>query len=276
MATFAVGDIQGCYDPLRRLLDSAAFDPANDRLWCVGDLVNRGPDSLQTLRFLKGLGSSFITVLGNHDLHLLAVATGMKRDGKVQTLQQLLQAPDCHEFVEWLRQKPLTWRETLYTSAGERDFLVVHAGIAPGWKFRQAQALGAEVEQALQGSNYRDFLGAMYGDEPDCWDDRLQGAARLRVITNVLTRLRFCTAEGRLEMSSKGEADTAPPPFRPWFEFQQLKNNKTILFGHWAMLDGRTGRDNIIGLDTGCVWGRRLTMLRLEDGKRFDTGCNGG
>jgi len=274
MATYAVGDIQGCYEQMRRLLDKAAFDPAQDRLWSVGDMVNRGPGSLQTLRFLKNLGPAFTTVLGNHDLHFLAVASGAKRDGKVQTLQPLLSAPDCTELFEWVRHQPLVHRERLDTTAGPRKFLMVHAGIAPGWKFRQAQALGREVEQALQGKDYQLYLTQMYGDQPDCWQDNLTGAARLRVITNILTRLRFCTPEGRLDMNAKGEEASAPPGYRPWFEFQQLKPDRVLVFGHWAMLDGNTGRANIIGLDTGCVWGRCLTLLRLEDGTRFSVDCH--
>ena len=203
MATYAVGDIQGCYAPLRRLLDQAAFDPAQDQLWSVGDLVNRGPQSLDTLRFLKSLGSAFIGVLGNHDLHFLASASGAYSSGKIQTLRPLLEAPDCVALFEWVRHLPLAHRATLNTAAGEHKFLLVHAGIAPGWKFSQARSLAAEVEATLQGPAFLDYLRMMYGDLPDTWSNTLSGMERLRVITNVLTRIRFCTAAGQLNLKVK-------------------------------------------------------------------------
>jgi len=274
MAIYAVGDIQGCYEQLRRLLDKAGFDPAHDRLWSVGDLVNRGPDSLRTLRFLKNLGPALTAVLGNHDLHFLAVACGAKGDGKVQTLLPLLNAPDCAELFEWVRHLPLAHLETLDTTSGPHKFLMVHAGIAPDWKFRAVLAHADEVQQALRGPAHRDFLAGMYGDLPDRWDPALSGLSRLRVITNVLTRIRFCTADGTLDMSSKGEQSSAPPGFQPWFEFRKPRPGKSILFGHWAMLDGQTGRTDIIGLDTGCVWGRCMTLQRLDEDARISVTCN--
>lgn len=276
MAIYVAGDIQGCYDPLRRLLDKAAFDPAHDNLWCVGDFVNRGPKSLETLRFLKGLGTAFTGVLGNHDLHFLAAWSGAHKTGKVQTLQPLLNAPDCDELAEWVRQQPLAHRATVQTEPkGLVDFLMVHAGIAPEWSFAQAMGYAQEIETALRSVDFRDYLTAMYGDEPDMFTEQLAGMRRLRVLTNVLTRIRFCTPKGKLDMKHKDEASTAPPGYQPWFELQKLMPTQTILFGHWAMLDGRTGRDDILGLDTGCVWGRALTLQRLDDGRKFSVSCGG-
>jgi bis(5'-nucleosyl)-tetraphosphatase (symmetrical) len=273
MAIYAVGDIQGCHDALRRLLDKVGFQPARDRLWCVGDLVNRGPKSLETLRFLKSLGTSFTGVLGNHDLHFLAAWTGAQKEGKFQTLQPLLNAPDCDELALWVRGLPLAQRATVETTYGNTDFLMVHAGLAPGWGFSKTVAYAHEIEAALRGPRYVDYLKMMYGDEPDTFSDKLTGMERLRVLTNVLTRIRFCTVTGKLDMQNKDEAATAPPGYRPWFEFQVLKPEQKILFGHWAMLDGKTNRKDIIGLDTGCVWGRELTLLRLDDGVTTCVNC---
>ncbi len=276
MAIYVAGDIQGCYDPLRRLLDKVAFDPAIDRLWCVGDFVNRGPKSLETLRFFKSLGPVFTGVLGNHDLHFLAAWTGAFREGKFQTLQALLKAPDCAELAEWLRLLPLAHRATVMTQAGgATDFLMVHAGIAPGWTFTQTLSYATEIATALRKPDFSDYLKAMYGDKPDTFSEQLSGMERLRVLTNVLTRIRFCTPVGKLDMEHKDDAGTAPPGYQPWFTFQTLAPNQTLLFGHWAMLDGHTGRPDILGLDTGCVWGRALTLLRLDDGRKFSVSCGG-
>lgn len=273
MAIYAVGDIQGCYDSLRRALDNVAFDPARDALWSVGDLINRGPQSLETLRFLKQLGTSFTGVLGNHDLHFLAAWSGAQTRGKFQTLQALLHAPDCDELAAWLRRLPLLHRASVATTNGETDFLIVHAGLAPGWTFDRAMTYAGEVGEALRGPNFIDYLKGMYGDEPDTFSDTLTGTERLRVLTNVLTRIRFCNADGRLDMKNKEDAASAAPGYRPWFEFQALQPHQKILFGHWAMLDGRTGRADIVGLDTGCVWGRRMTLMRLDDGEKFCVNC---
>lgn len=273
MASYAVGDIQGCYDELRQLLDLVQFDPAQDLLWCVGDMVNRGPRSLDTLRFLRSLGPAFTGVLGNHDLHFLAIACGAQTQGKLRTLRALLDAPDCGELFEWVRQLPLAHRETLATREGDTDFLMVHAGIAPGWDFARCMALAAEVAAALRSASCKAFLSAMYGNQPDHWDERLAGAERLRVITNVLTRLRFCTPDGHMDFDVKTEADTAPPGHVPWFTLQPQRPGQRLLFGHWAMLNGRTLRDDIIGLDTGCVWGRAMTLLRLDTGERQQLSC---
>lgn len=273
MTTYAVGDIQGCHDELRRLLDLVKFSPDTDRLWCVGDMVNRGPESLASLRFLRSLGPAFTGVLGNHDLHFLALASGAWTQGKRESLEALLRAPDCAELAEWVRCLPMTHLEKVPTAQGETKFLMVHAGIAPGWKFKQALRLGREVEHALQSTHYKEFLAAMYGNKPDRWDEAAQGYERLRMITNILTRIRFCTPEGKLDFAVKTEAADAPPGYRPWFEFQPARSGKQLLFGHWAMLNGATGRDDIIGLDTGCVWGRSMTLLALETGRRYQVSC---
>ncbi|MES2623802.1 MAG: symmetrical bis(5'-nucleosyl)-tetraphosphatase [Pseudomonadota bacterium] len=274
MATFAVGDIQGCYDQLRRLLDKAAFTPETDRLWCVGDMINRGPQSLQTLRFLKSLGTSVVAVLGNHDLHFLAVASGAFRDAKVNTMQDLMNAPDCIELFDWVRTRPLAYNEKLATQKGDKDFLMVHAGIPPNWTFEKAVACSKEVEEVLQGTDFIPFLERMYGDQPDVWDDKLTGTDRLRVITNILTRIRFCTLEGRMNLKIKTSANTAPANFQPWYNFQKLPKDRIMLFGHWATLEGHTGISNIHALDTGCVWRRCMTLMRLEDGERISVSCN--
>jgi bis(5'-nucleosyl)-tetraphosphatase (symmetrical) len=274
MAIYVVGDIQGCHDELRHLLDLVAFSPAVDRLWCVGDMVNRGPQSLETLRFLKSLGPAFTGVLGNHDLHFLAVACGAYTQGKIASLRPLLDAPDCRELFEWVRQLPLVHYEKVPVASGKRKVLMVHAGLAPGWKFKQALSLAEEVSTALQGSDYKAFLADMYGNKPDSWDPDLKGTKRLRVITNVLTRIRFCTPEGKMDFSVKTEADSAPPGHVPWFTLQKERADKLLLFGHWAMLDGKTGREDIQGLDTGCVWGRAMTLLRLDDDTRFQVSCS--
>jgi bis(5'-nucleosyl)-tetraphosphatase (symmetrical) len=276
MAIYVVGDIQGCYDPLRRLLDTIRFDPAQDRLWSVGDLVNRGPQSLATLRFLKSLGGAFTSVLGNHDLHLLALNSGAFTQTKKSTLQELLNAPDCGELCEWLRHFPLAYKEETLALGGVKKVLLVHAGLAPGWTFREAQKAAREVEAELHGANYKDYLSAMYGDKPDCWDNSLKGMARLRVITNILTRIRFCTPAGRLDLQAKEGLDTAPAGMRPWYEFVNIKPNRLLLFGHWAALNGQTGIANVQGVDTGCVWGRCLTALRLDTGERLAVNCGGG
>ncbi len=269
MATYAIGDIQGCYDQLMRLLDKVNFDPTRDRLWSVGDIINRGPKSLETLRILKALGSAFTMVLGNHDLHFVAMATGAQKHGKKDTLRAILDDPDCLGFCDWLKRKPMIHSEKLDTENGEETFLMVHAGIAPGWTFKQARGYAAEVEDILQSEKCSRFLNKMYGDEPDIWHEGLTGMERLRVITNYLTRVRFCNGETQLNLAIKTGPKTAPPGFKPWYEYQQLKPNRYIVFGHWATLEGETNWPNVFALDTGCVWGRTLTALRLEDKQRY-------
>jgi bis(5'-nucleosyl)-tetraphosphatase (symmetrical) len=274
LATYVVGDIQGCYQPLRRLLAEVDFHSGRDELWSVGDLVNRGPHSLETLRFLYRLGSAFTGVLGNHDLHFLAVHSKAKTDGKTKTLQPLLDAPDCQLLFEWVRQLPLALQQSVATEAGIRQVLIVHAGLAPGWDAATALELGEEVATALRSKGFVGLLRGMYGDLPDRWDAALTGIERLRVITNVLTRMRFCTPAGKMDLTVKTEADTAPPGFQPWFDFIQPAPEELLLFGHWATLDGVTRRTNIIGLDTGCVWGRRMSLLHLEKHELISITCH--
>jgi bis(5'-nucleosyl)-tetraphosphatase (symmetrical) len=255
------------------VLDKAAFTPGTDRLWCVGDMINRGPQSLQTLRFLKSLGNSVTAVLGNHDLHFLAITSGAFTDAKANTLKHVMQADDCIELFDWVRHQPLAHYEHLPTNDGVKHFLMVHAGITPGWTFAKTIACAQEVEQVLQSTDFIPFLKHMYGDQPDMWDDKLSGIDRLRVITNILTRIRFCMADGSMNLKIKTGAHTGPENFLPWYKFQQLADDEQILFGHWATLDGHTGITNIHALDTGCVWRRCLTMMRLEDGERISVSC---
>ena len=269
MATFAVGDIQGCFNSFERLLDKCGFNPAVDRLWLVGDLVNRGPKSLETLRFVKGLGDSAVTVLGNHDLYLLMVAEGgVKGRGKDDTLQPILDAPDCDELLHWLRHQPLCHLEGSHC--------MVHAGLLPQWTTAQARTLAAEVERALQGSQYREFIANMWGSKPDFWSDDLAGWPRLRVIVNAMTRMRFCTMEGVMDFHAKGETSKAPPGHLPWFEVPGRCSADTVLVtGHWSAL-GLKITPNLLALDSGCLWGGHLTAVRLEDRRIFQVDCAAG
>ncbi|MHB1353616.1 MAG: symmetrical bis(5'-nucleosyl)-tetraphosphatase [Thiobacillus sp.] len=265
MPTYAIGDIQGCHEPLLRLLDVIRFDPGSDRLWFVGDLVNRGPDSLETLRFIRGLGDAAVCVLGNHDLHLIALATGHGRAHKGDTLDAVLAAPDRDELLGWLRRRKLAWREG--------GWLMVHAGVLPGWTPDDAMRHAAEAEAVLAGAHYRDFLAQMYGNAPVAWDDGLEGVERLRVIVNAFTRLRYCSAAGEMEFHHKGAPGTQPPGWLPWFDVPGRKSaNLAVVFGHWSTL-GFVNRPELVALDTGCLWGHRLTALRLEDRQGFSVGC---
>ncbi len=269
MPTYAVGDIQGCFDSFRRLLDHCRFDPAADRLWLVGDLVNRGPSSLETLRFVKGLGHAAITVLGNHDLYLLMVAEGgAKFRGKDDTLQDIFDAPDCAELLEWLRRQRLCHVEG--------DYCLVHAGLLPQWTAVRARELAVEVEAALQGVQFRDFILNLWGSQPAAWSDDLTGWDRLRVIVNAMTRMRFCTPDGVMEFHSKGEALNAPAGHLPWFEAPGRMSADTVLVtGHWSAL-GLKLLPNLLALDSGCLWGGHLTALRLEDRRVFQVDCSAG
>ncbi len=267
--TFAVGDIQGCYDSLRCLLDSVAFNPKKDQLWVVGDLVNRGPQSLATLRFLKDLGKHGKFVLGNHDLHLLAIASGKHEIRKHDTFADVLEAPDRDELLAWLRHQPLLYHDA------KLGFTMVHAGIPPCWTLQQAQQLAAEVEQRLQGKKADNFFAHMYGDGPNCWDDKLTGTKRLRCITNYLTRMRFCTAAGELDLKDKGSTESSRPGYLPWFEHSKRRMQQDkIVFGHWAAIQGNAKPKNVYALDTGCVWGGKLTLLQLENEKLFSCDCS--
>ncbi len=274
MAIYVVGDLQGCYTPLRKLLDQVQFDPAHDKLWLTGDMVNRGPQSLECLRFVKNLGNAAVTVLGNHDLHLLAIARSGKSGKRKDTLDEILAAPDRDELLDWLREQPLMHVDE------KRKLALVHAGIFPGWTLTQAHICAQEVEAVLQSDECEDFLRNMYGDQPDNWHDSLQGFARWRFITNAFTRMRICAdAAGSandlaLDLSYKEDLQHMPTGFAPWFRRYTPPPGWRILFGHWAALLAETGVENIIALDSGCVWGRFLTMLRVDDGKIFHAGLD--
>lgn len=265
IATYAVGDLQGCFEPLERLLEAAKFDPANDRVWFVGDLVNRGPDSLRCLRFAKSLGASAITVLGNHDLHLICIAEGIERRRKRDTMEDVLAAPDRDEIIHWLRQQPLMHVEG--------NFALVHAGLMPEWTVAQARALAKEVETLLSGPDYRQLLARMYGDEPTAWSDSLTGMDRLRVIINSMTRLRVLDRGGSMILRFKTDPGEATEGMTPWFDMPgRLSADHTIVCGHWSALGVRI-RPNLLSLDSGCVWGRALTAARLEDRAVFEVSC---
>ena len=265
MATYAIGDIQGCMGALRRLLDHIKFDQAQDRLWFVGDLVNRGPQSLKVLRFVKQLGPSAVTVLGNHDIHLLALWSQITQPGRKDTLQPVLSAPDADELLHWLRFRPL-----LHT---ENGFMMIHAGMLPSWSIAEATALAREVEEALQRDNFQDVLPAIYfrkGVEPST---KMSRKERLGLTANVFTRLRVCTKEGIPDFSFKGPPKEAPPGYFPWFQIpNRATQDETIIFGHWSAL-GIVQKKHIVALDGGCVWGRELVTMRLEDRQLFRVPC---
>ena len=269
MSTYVVGDLQGCYRELQQLLTTVKFDPANDVLWLTGDLVNRGPQSLECLRLIKSLGKAAVTVLGNHDLHLLAVAMSSASNKKKDTLADILSAPDCDELMEWLRHQPLMVVDET------RKLALVHAGIFPDWSIPQARKLAQEVEAVLQSDKCLNFLQHMYGNEPENWNENLSGLDRLRFITNAFTRMRICSVKknpeknNSLELRYKEGIANIPLGYAPWFTRFVPPAGWRVLFGHWAALENHTGIDNIIALDSGCVWGRFLTMLRIEDGKYF-------
>ncbi|MDD3519235.1 MAG: symmetrical bis(5'-nucleosyl)-tetraphosphatase [Chromatiales bacterium] len=255
--SFAIGDIQGYLDPLQRLLDRIGFDPAGDRLWLVGDLVNRGPQSLETLRFVKGLGEAATVVLGNHDLHLLAVAHG-KQGKRKDTLEPILKAPDRDELLDWLRRQPLLHDDPTL------DYTMVHAGLPPQWDMATARRCAREVETQLQADDFSAFLQRMYGDQPDRWDPALSGWDRLRFITNCFTRLRYCSADGRLDMEHKGPPGMQPLHLMPWYAVPgRASRERRIVFGHWSTA-GLIDEHGVVGLDTGCIWGGRLSAVRLD------------
>jgi bis(5'-nucleosyl)-tetraphosphatase (symmetrical) len=278
MSTYAIGDLQGCAASFDALLERIAFDPTVDRVWLVGDLVNRGPDSLGALRRVAALGDAAIVVLGNHDLHLLAVAAGVRKSGRNDTLAEILDASDALALLDWLRRRPLAHRETIVGV----DVLLVHAGILPGWSADDTMCRAGELEAALRGDAWRATLAGLFGNVPDRWDDGLVGEARLRAIVNVLTRLRFCAADGRIDFDAKdapalaGSHFPAPPTgFAPWFEMDPRRWAGTfVVFGHWSTL-GLLVRDDVIALDSGCVWGGSLTAIRLEDRTVFQVRCPG-
>ncbi len=259
MALYLIGDVQGCDSALRRLLDKIAFSASRDTLYLLGDLVNRGPDSVGVLRRLIGYGAAVHSLLGNHDLHLLALAHGTRKPHRKDTLRGVLDAPDRHAMLEWLHWQPMAMLEEV----DGHKLLMVHAGVLPAWTAEQTIALAREVQTVLRGPELGDFLRQMYGDEPNFWSNELIGSARLRVIVNSLTRLRFCDAEGRMEFASKQGAASAPIGYLPWFDVPGRQTaNVTVAFGHWSTL-GPLDRSDVLALDSGCVWGGCLSALRL-------------
>lgn len=268
VATYAIGDIQGCYTPLRRLLDYVGFDPARDRLWFVGDLVNRGPASLEVLRYVIGLGDAAAVVLGNHDLHLVMQAEGYGKANAEDTLAAVLAAPDRDELMAWLRSRPL------FHVDGANA--MVHAGLLPQWTVAKARELSDEVRAALMADDYRDFLAHMWGSEPTAWSDDLTGWDRLRVIVNAMTRMRFCTGSGSMEFRARGAKsppEQAPPGCLPWYAVPgRASADHTLYCGHWSALGYRQEGD-VVALDSGCLWGGCLTAVRLEDRRAFQLPC---
>jgi len=264
VATYAIGDVQGCYDELQQLLGRVSFDESADRLWFVGDLVNRGPKSLEVLRFVKHLADRALVILGNHDLHLVAQHEGIERAHAGDTFGDVLASPDAAELVAWLRRRPMMHAEGSYA--------MVHAGLLPQWSVAKAMSLAREVERALAAPGYRDFLEHMYGAEPDRWDDALSGWERLRLIVNAMTRMRFCDRAGRMDLKGKG---TQPRPgFLRWYETRPREDACTLVFGHWSQL-GLVLERSVVGLDSGCVWGGALSALRLEDRTLYQVACPG-
>lgn len=265
MSNYAIGDVQGCFNTLEKLLKKINFNPKADQLWLCGDLVNRGQASLETLRFVKSLHESKnkispIVTLGNHDLHLLAIHFGAVKSKESDSLKHILNAPDRDELLSWLLQQPLFYQDT------DLGYCMTHAGIPPHWSIKQTKKYAHEVEIQLRGKHAKDFFYNMYGNEPSTWENSLEGWDRLRLITNYLTRMRFCSLTGKLDFASKG----CPKDFIPWFESPERdKDQLHVLFGHWAALQGVCPHPNIFALDTGCVWGNQLSALRLEDQKWF-------
>ncbi len=259
MTIYAVGDIQGCYDELQALLDKLKFDFRRDTLWLTGDLVNRGPRSAEVLRFIKSLGECAVTVLGNHDLHLLAVAYGHEPPKKNDTLDSILQADDREELLTWLRTRPLIHHDEI------RKLTLVHAGFPPQWTLNTALQCAWEVEQILSGDSFNDFLANMYGDLPAKWDSSLKSWDRLRYITNSCTRLRYVNSNsGELELKTKGAPGTLSKEYSPWFSAPKRKTaDSKILFGHWST-NGYTAVNNTICLDSGCIWGGKLTAVNID------------
>lgn len=261
MSLYLIGDLQGCFTPFKRLLDKVDFSPSRDTLFLMGDLVNRGPDSLKVLQHLMALGNAAQAVLGNHDLHLLAVWHGVRRSGRKDTLHGILGDASGAELIDWLRHRPMALLR--------HGWLMVHAGVLPKWDAALTVSLASEVEQALRGPDLKAFLGAMYGDAPAAWNDSLRGPDRLRVIVNALTRLRFCSPDGVMELTAKDSAENPPSGYLPWFDVPgRATADQPIAFGHWSTLASSTGgktnlHKNILPLDTGCVWGGCLTAARL-------------
>jgi len=262
MSTYAVGDIQGCYEEFARLLDEVDFRTDRDQLWLLGDLINRGPDNLSVVRRVMKMGDAAVTVLGNHDLHFLAVHRGGHTANRGDTFSDLLESSRVDDISEWYRHQKLVHRDKAL------GYAMAHAGIPHLWKIRQTLDLAGEVEEVIRGPSCEHFFQNMYGNVPDHWEEGWDGMERWRIITNYLTRMRLIDCHGTLDFSHKGALEDAPDGFLPWFRLRAERPLKQkLLFGHWAALEGHTGDDRIIGLDTGCVWGRSLSALCLEDGR---------
>ena len=269
MAIYVIGDVQGCFDELMTLVDKLAFSPQNDQLWFVGDLVNRGPKSLETLRWVRQLGNAAITVLGNHDLHLLATYTGIEPIDQSSSLYPVLQANDVGELIDWLRYRPLVhYNQKL-------NIAILHAGLFPQWNIKETLSNADEVETVLRSRQYKNFLENMYGNQPDHWENSLSGWSRLRAITNCLTRMRYCNEEGVMSFSDKGPPGAQPSGMKPWYEINSRKSQDTmIVFGHWSAL-GYLADHNVIATDTGCLWGGYLTAVKIDSPERtvFQVKC---
>jgi bis(5'-nucleosyl)-tetraphosphatase (symmetrical) len=271
MAVYAIGDVQGCFDELQALLDRVGFVAGSDRLWFAGDLVNRGPKSLETLRFIRGLGETAVCVLGNHDLHLLAAACGHPIDHDDHTLDAVLAAPDRDELIDWLRHRPLLHHDN------ELGFTMLHAGLPPQWDLDLARCCAREVEEVLQGEEPVEFIEHMYGNKPKRWSEDLAGWDRLRFIVNCLTRMRFCDRDGKLEFKCKGAPGMQREGYHPWFEIPwRASRDLNIVFGHWSTL-GSVDTHGIYPTDTACLWGGKLTALRIDSAppQRIELDCPG-
>lgn len=257
MAIYAIGDIQGCFESLQRLLDKINFDQATDQIWFCGDLVNRGPDSLKTVRFIKSLGKSSVSVLGNHDLHLLAVSMNSRKIKSKDSFYDILNAEDRNELLKWIRHRPLMYRNN--------KFCLLHAGLPPQWDIDLAEQCAREAENTIRGEQFFEFLTVMYSDYPDQWSDKLTGWERTRFIINCFTRMRYCNKQGKLDLKHKGRPGSQPGNLLPWFEIPIRKSRSTtIIFGHWSTL-GFYAENNCFCIDTGCLWGGQLTALRLDN-----------
>ncbi len=260
MTTYAIGDLHGCLDPLQRLLDKVRFDPSTDRVWLVGDLVNRGPQSLETLRFVKSLGDSCIAVLGNHDIHLLGVIHGLRKTNSKDTINDILRAPDLQELNDWLRHRPLLH------DCEKTGFTLVHAGIHPAWTLKTAKKMANELEAHFRDEHYVEHLERLFGNKPEKWSNKLGARRRRRFALNVFTRMRYCSAKGTLDFSFNGAPAKAPKGLMPWYEVPKRKViQRRILFGHWSSHPA-FALSNVVPLDRGCVWGRYLTAVALETG----------
>ena len=274
MSTYAIGDVQGCYPELRALLRECGFDARRDRLWLAGDLVNRGPRSLEVLRFVTDLGDRAHIVLGNHDLHLVASHHGIRRPRARDTFHDVLDAPDGEALVDWLRGRPMVHRDP------ELGFVMVHAGIPPAWTVDEACRLGSELSEALRGPDHSRLLAGMYGNKPDRWRDSLAGLDRLRFVTNAFTRMRYCHADGRLDFSETRPPGAQDPSLAPWYTLRDAgADGARIVFGHWATLQLLAPLPRALHVrhvDTGCVWGGSLTALRLDDDREFSVECKSG